>query len=283
MRMPTADRLKNQRFFDFLYRPIQFLIRSSKLKGKGDNMGFFKNFKDDLSQAVNELVPEEKVEESMQEISQEVEAEEIVVPVEPEAMDSTREYEDLNKDLLDAILDNHTDNSKQIQEERKEEEPKLNQEPKLQGGNGSSEVTIIAKGTSVNGNINSDGSLEVMGSINGDVECDGKLTVLGRINGNCAAAEVYVASERLLGSVISESCITIGKGAILIGDITATSGFIAGAIKGNIDINGSIVVDSSAIIKGNIKAKSIQINQGAIIEGFCSLSYASVDIDNVFA
>ncbi|HHU75055.1 MAG TPA: polymer-forming cytoskeletal protein [Clostridiales bacterium] len=36
------------------------------------------------------------------------------------------------------------------------------------------------------------------------------------------------------------------------------------------------------LLKGNIKAKSVQINNGAVIEGFCSLSYAEVDLDNVF-
>jgi cytoskeletal protein CcmA (bactofilin family) len=68
----------------------------------------------------------------------------------------------------------------------------------------------------------------------------------------------------------------------VIGDITATSGVIAGAVKGEIDITGPIVIDSTAIIKGNIKAKSVQMNNGAVLEGFCSLSYASVDINNIF-
>ena len=69
---------------------------------------------------------------------------------------------------------------------------------------------------------------------------------------------------------------------VVVGDIVATSGVIAGAVKGEIDINGPIVIDSTAIIKGNIKAKSVQINNGAVIEGFCSLSYSAVDVDNIF-
>jgi len=42
------------------------------------------------------------------------------------------------------------------------------------------------------------------------------------------------------------------------------------------------VIDSTAIIKGNIKAKSVQVNNGAVIDGYCSLAYADVDLDNIF-
>ena len=33
---------------------------------------------------------------------------------------------------------------------------------------------------------------------------------------------------------------------------------------------------------GNIKSRSVQINNGAVIEGFCSQAYAEVDIKSVF-
>ena len=42
------------------------------------------------------------------------------------------------------------------------------------------------------------------------------------------------------------------------------------------------MIDSTAIIKGNVKAKAVQMNNGAVLEGFCSLSYAAVDIDDIF-
>lgn len=54
------------------------------------------------------------------------------------------------------------------------------------------------------------------------------------------------------------------------------------SVKGEIDINGPVVVDSKAIIKGNINAKSVQINNGAVIDGFCSLSYSDINIEGIF-
>ena len=144
-------------------------------------------------------------------------------------------------------------------------------------------VTVITKGTTINGSIISDCSLDVMGTINGDIECLGKLTISGKVTGNAMAAEVYVNTDRLEGNITSEGCVKIGLGTVIIGDIVATSGVIAGAVKGEIDVKGPVVIDSTAIIKGNVKAKSVQMNNGAVLEGFCSLAYASVEIDDIFS
>lgn len=144
-------------------------------------------------------------------------------------------------------------------------------------------LTVITKGTTINGSIISDCSLDVMGTINGDIECLGKLSISGTVVGSSMASEIFVNTERLEGNLSSEGAVKIGLGTVIVGDITGSSAVIAGAVKGEIDINGPVVIDSTAIIKGNVKAKSVQMNNGAVLEGFCSLtSYASLDIDNVF-
>ncbi len=56
---------------------------------------------------------------------------------------------------------------------------------------------------------------------------------------------------------------------MIIGNVTSSSAVIAGAIKGDIDVQGPVVVDTSAVVMGNIKSRSVQINNGAVIEGFC--------------
>ncbi|MBR4724372.1 MAG: polymer-forming cytoskeletal protein [Lachnospiraceae bacterium] len=144
------------------------------------------------------------------------------------------------------------------------------------------QVTVITKGTTINGSIVSDCSLNVMGTINGDIECIGKLTISGSVVGNSVASDVYVNAKRLDGNIDSEGTVKIGLGTVVVGDIKAGSGVIAGAVKGELDIKGPVIIDSTAIIKGNIKAKSVQMNNGAVLEGFCSLTYADVDIDDIF-
>ena len=142
--------------------------------------------------------------------------------------------------------------------------------------------TVISKGTVINGSIVSDGSLEVFGTVNGDISCLGKLSISGVVKGKSSAAEVYVHTDKLDGGITSKGCVKIAPGTVVIGDITAASCVVAGAVKGNLDVNGPVVVDSTAVIKGNISSKGIQINSGAVVDGFCALPYASVDIDSFF-
>lgn len=145
-------------------------------------------------------------------------------------------------------------------------------------------TTVITKGTTINGSIISDCSLDVMGTINGDIECLGKLSISGKVVGNSMASEVFVNTDRLEGSISSEGCVKIAQKTVVVGDITAASGVIAGAVKGEIDVAGPVVIDSTAVIQGNIKAKSIQMNNGAVLDGHVSLSYATgIDINNIFA
>ena len=137
--------------------------------------------------------------------------------------------------------------------------------------------TVISKGSIV-----SDGSLEVFGTVNGDISCLGKLSISGVVKGKSSAAEVYLHTDKLDGGITSKGCVKIAPGTVVIGDITAASCVVAGAVKGNLDVNGPVVVDSTAVIKGNISSKGIQINSGAVVDGFCALPYASVDIDSFF-
>lgn len=146
----------------------------------------------------------------------------------------------------------------------------------------SESVTMITKGTTINGSIACDCSLDVIGTVNGDIECLGKLTISGKVTGNAMASEVFINTDRFDGNITAEGCVKIGIETVVVGNINAASAVIAGAIRGDMDIKGTVVIDSTAIIKGNIKAKSIQMNNGAVLEGFCSLTYSSVDIDSIF-
>lgn len=146
----------------------------------------------------------------------------------------------------------------------------------------SSEVATITAGTRINGDIESDGSLEILGTINGNVTCNGKLTITGTIVGNSNADEVYADSAKVEGEINSEGAVKIGLGSVILGNVNATSAVIAGAIRGDIDVHGPVIVDTSAVVMGNIKSRSVQINNGAVIEGFCSQCYSDVSVKNFF-
>jgi len=146
----------------------------------------------------------------------------------------------------------------------------------------SNKASVIAKGMTVRGNVDVQGSLEVHGTIDGDVICGGKLTISGEIKGNLKAGEVYTSGAHIDGSIDCEGTAKLGQGTIVIGNLCADSAVVAGAIKGYIDVHGPAIIDSTAVIMGDIMSKTLQINNGAVIDGCCSQCYADVRPEDIF-
>ena len=323
-------------------------------------MGFFQDLKEDLSQAVNELIPddkslldkavkEEQIVDSVEEQSNldEIEAEEWLDDEELDELVSEaigekievedEEIEEAKKKLIEeqirALVEVENEKERQLAEtngvtqiEEGREIPdavvadmlksegtveevlgKVNAESQENGYNGlykgnnetkeqgsmseqtmklagvaTDENSIITSGMTITGNITSKGSLEVEGTIIGDVETLGKLDVKGTIKGKSKAAEIYAECAKINGDVHSEGTIKIGQSSVIIGNIFGKNAVIAGAVKGDIDVQGPVVLDTSAIVMGNIKSKSVQINNGAVIEGLCSQCYADVSPTSFF-
>ena len=232
-------------------------------------MGFFSDLKDDLSQAVNELMPEDS-KETMQE-SEEMVAEQETV----NGFDA-----DLSQ-MLDSM-----EVTAAVQEESIYVAP-VAEEKKADFASSSvkrpsDEVSVLTESMIINGNIATEGALDVRGSIVGNVEALGKLNITGTIQGNSQAAEIYAENAKVTGELRSNGSIKVGQSTVIIGNIFAYSAVIAGAVKGDIDVKGPVILDSSAIVMGDIKSKSVQINNGAVIEGMCSQCYAEVNPTSFF-
>lgn len=144
------------------------------------------------------------------------------------------------------------------------------------------ETAVITAGMTIAGDMISKGSVEILGKVKGNVEVLGKLNVSGSIEGDSKAAEIFADSAHITGKVTADGTIKIGQNSVIIGDIIASSAVIAGAVKGDIDVRGPVILDASAIVMGNIKSKSVQINNGAVIEGMCSQCYAEVNPTSFF-
>ena len=144
------------------------------------------------------------------------------------------------------------------------------------------ETAVVTEGMTITGDIISEGSLELIGTVNGNLDILGKLNITGSIQGNSKAAEIYAENAKITGEVNSQGSVKIGQSSVVIGNISATSAVIAGAVKGDIDVHGPVILDTTAIVMGNIKSKSVQINNGAVIEGMCSQCYADVNPTSFF-
>lgn len=262
-------------------------------------MGFFQDLKDDLSQAVNEMIPEEGeaianqqgllLEEDHDDDLAEIEAM-FRQKDEPEELIGAQDEAIAN--LLDEPIIEDTAMEKPSVEEavieaekvpvRESREGKLDMNVNVNQSAHKDEISTITAGMTINGDITSQGSLELIGCVRGNINVSGKMSITGIIEGNSQASEVYAESAKITGEVRSIGTVKVGQETVIIGNIFASSAVIAGAVKGDIDVQGPVVLDTSAIVMGNIKSKSVQINNGAVVEGMCSQCYADINPASFF-
>ena len=289
-------------------------------------MGFFSDLKEDLSQAVNELMPEENLDQAAAEGLKEQPVENTQEPLQEEIPEAqTAEdakdnvaFEEMLKNLdsieipqeqkteeqpaekvaeempqaeetgekaapeldLDSVLQNDMTVEKVLEQENTEKNKGA--EKRMDVKVASDETAVITAGMVITGDVSSEGSMDLVGTINGNIDILGKLNITGYINGNSKAAEIFAEGAKINGEILSEGSVKIGASTVVIGNISVTSAAIAGAVKGDIDVKGPVILDSSAIVMGNIKSKSVQINNGAVIEGMCSQCYADVSPTSFF-
>ncbi|MCL2717889.1 MAG: polymer-forming cytoskeletal protein [Lachnospiraceae bacterium] len=290
-------------------------------------MGFFTDLKEDLSQAVGELMPEDEIldglpdelltdepfmeEEEMGEEGLEVSSEfedvaaELFETFEDELLETEALEAGLESDEaeiteigtevgaemfdIDEMLENITETNNMKEDDEMSDDSIYvaaaeaeNMKTDMTGKRVSDETATITAGMHITGNITSEGSLELEGSVNGNVDILGKLNVTGNIDGDSKAAEIFADNAKITGEIRSLGSVKIGQSTVIIGNIFANSAVIAGAVKGDIDVMGPVILDTSAIVMGNIKSKSVQINNGAVIEGMCSQCYAEVNPTSFF-
>jgi cytoskeletal protein CcmA (bactofilin family) len=265
-------------------------------------MGFFSDLKDDLSQAVNEMMPEEEGMAAAEgETLPDVDLSAMLDKMEAGNMESgdtspvSFEPEPVPEPVIEPAV---------VEEPIVIPEPAVMPEPVSMPGTSQAaaavqeylssdntpqdrkqvldETAVITLGMEINGDVTTQGSLELVGRIMGNVTALGKLSITGTIKGNARAAEVYAEGAQMNGDVVSDGAVKVGQSTVIIGNITATSAVIAGAVKGDIDVRGPVILDGSAIVMGNIKSKYVQINNGSVIEGMCSQAYADVNPTSFF-
>ncbi len=250
-------------------------------------MGFFKDFREDLSQAVNELSDDAaKIAGAGKKNTEEVLPDDIMVDTlagEDAGMEDKMSDGDMEQSLSKALADINIANEKNAEtakaneSEKKQDIEKPVQEKQTDDEDAASvsdETAIITPGLVIKGDITSAGSVELLGMVEGNVICKGKLIVSGTIKGNSTSSDFFADKAKITGDVQCDGPAKIGSGSVIIGNLVATSAVIAGAIKGDIDVQGPVIIDTTAIVMGDIKSKLVQINNGAVIEGHCSQCYS---------
>lgn len=251
-------------------------------------MGFFKDFKDDVSQAMNELVDDatgmgtgtkkENINDNtmVDTLGRSTQTADTKTTVKPAAATTATTTATTASAPSAPRVHEPAPVSRQPEQTKQETPtpppiPQPLQTPPMEE---TVETAIITPGLKITGDIESSGAIELLGTVIGNVSCLGKLSVSGTIKGNTHSAAFYSNEADITGNISCDGAAKLGNGSVVIGDLAANSAVIAGAIKGDIDVHGPVIIDTTAIVMGDIKSVSVQINNGAVIEGHCSQCYS---------
>lgn len=92
-------------------------------------------------------------------------------------------------------------------------------------------------------------------------------TTIIRVDDNFISSSSVKLDERLMGNIFSLKEVIVDQTAEISGNITSRVCTISGKVSGDILSTEYAEIKSSAIITGNIRAKSISIEPGSVING----------------
>ena len=89
------------------------------------------------------------------------------------------------------------------------------------------------------------------------------------IEGKFFTPEDIRMDGKLIGDVISEKRLVMGDTGLIEGTAECTGSSINGKIEGELSVNGTLHLSSSAFVSGKIKAKKLVVDEGASYNGEC--------------
>ena len=142
---------------------------------------------------------------------------------------------------------------------------------------GPSETTVISKNTTIDGNIRSFADMKIDGSIKGNVETTKNIIINGKVIGDLACDNISMKNSAVQGNIRLKGQAVMANDSMLIGDLSSQVAHLNGKIKGNINASGKLMLDKDSVIIGDIKAGSVAISDGAVINGYITTTYLSKD------
>lgn len=142
-------------------------------------------------------------------------------------------------------------------------------------------VTVIVEDTVIRGEVLSKSSIYIAGSIKGPVSSEGDISVTGKIYGNMKGNNITIKNGSVEGNIFARSDISLVGEAIVVGDIEADNFVSEGKLKGNVKALNSISLRKQAVMYGNISAKTVNMQDGVIVDGNVKI-IGDTSIENLF-
>ena len=126
--------------------------------------------------------------------------------------------------------------------------------------------TILAEGTTFEGNLVSKGDVEIGGEFKGDITTEGSVIIRSDMTGNIKAHNLDIIANVLTGDITVTGNVNLAVGSQVKGNIVAKNIVCSGKVIGDMNIAEDATFDELSYVEGNITAKYITINH-AYIDG----------------
>lgn len=108
----------------------------------------------------------------------------------------------------------------------------------------------------------------------GDSEEDLRDTIIAqgvRVEGDFNSKGNIIIEGTVLGSVKTNNNLHVGERAKIAATVAAKDAFVAGEVQGNVKIKEKLELAATARIYGDIEARTLIVNAGAILNGKCAM------------
>lgn len=100
-------------------------------------------------------------------------------------------------------------------------------------------------------------------------------TVIGaavKVEGNFVGEGNVIVEGQLQGTLKTKHNVMVGGGAVVKANVEANDLHLAGELHGNVKVSGKIVLTATAKLVGNIETSSLTVEEGATLNGKCTMS-----------
>jgi cytoskeletal protein CcmA (bactofilin family) len=130
------------------------------------------------------------------------------------------------------------------------------------------EVSVVGRGTRIEGTVVAAGSLRVEGEVRGKITAEGEVSLSpqGRVEANIRATSITLAGQ-VKGDLTAKGDVSLPADSRLDGNIRAHNVEVGGVVKGNIAGKGKVGLGPRARVEGDVTSKALAIAEGAVFIG----------------
>lgn len=128
-------------------------------------------------------------------------------------------------------------------------------------------ATYLAPGSYMEGSLKCKGDIHIAGIFKGNVESESKVVICADVNGNITAKALELSNCHLVGDITVSGSVIVADSATVEGKISAGELVCAGQVKGDLEVQGNVVLKAGTSVNGNIMTGTMSMEAGAFING----------------